>query len=483
MDSSTPSHGRLLTVWEPENKEFWEREGAGIARRNLWISAPALMLAFIVWQMWSVITLNLPGLGFQFSTDKATNDDLLFWLAAAPSLSGATLRIFYSFMIPLVGGRRWTAISTASLLIPLIGMGIAIQDKSTSYSTFMALALLCGFGSGNFSSSMANIGYFYPKAHKGAALGFNAGFGNLGVSVVQFVAPRIVKIGIFGALVGGALVFKDKGGNISELWQQNAPFIWVPFVALFTLLAWFFMNDIASAKASLSAQMAIFREKHNWLMCILYLGTFGSFIGYSAGFPLFMKGAFPNEPIADYVWAGAFTGAIIRPFGGWLSDKVGGAVVTFWNFLLMAIAVMGVLYFLPKTTGGWSLPFGPQEGSFIACFGVFVVLFLTTGIGNGSTFRMIPTIFSTLKAREAANGTDEQRAVAQREGILLGGAVVGFSAAIGAYGGFLVPRSVAMSNRITHGPEAALWLFAAYYIMCAVITWVYYSRKKAPMPC
>ncbi|MCL2778348.1 MAG: MFS transporter [Polyangiaceae bacterium] len=486
MDSSTPSRGRVLTVWEPENKEFWEREGAAIARRNLWISAPALMLAFIVWQMWSVITLNLPGLGFKFSDDPKVNEDLLFWLAAAPSLSGATLRIFYSFMIPLVGGRRWTAISTASLLIPVIGMGIAVQDKTTSYSTFMILALLCGFGSGNFSSSMANIGYFYPKAHKGAALGFNAGFGNLGVSVVQFVAPRVVKIALFGALLGAALPFTVKKGLTStttEIWQQNAPFIWVPFIVLFTVLAWFFMNDIASAKASLRAQLVIFREPHNWLMCILYLGTFGSFIGYSAGFPLFLKNVFPNEPIANYVWAGAFTGAIIRPVGGWLSDKVGGAIVTFWNFLVMALAVLGVLFFLPKTTGGLSLPFGPHEGSFPACFAVFVVLFLTTGIGNGSTFRMIPTIFSTLKTREAAHGTDEQRAAAQREGVLLGSAVVGFSAAIGAYGGFLVPRSVAMSNRITHGPEAALWAFAAYYLICAAITWYFYSRKNAPMPC
>ncbi|MCL2724810.1 MAG: MFS transporter [Polyangiaceae bacterium] len=476
QSASTASSGRVLKIWTPEDKFFWEREGKSVAFRNLLISAPALMLGFIVWQMWSVIAVNLPGLGFKFTGDQ------LFWLAAAPSLSGATLRIFYSFMIPLVGGRRWTAVSTASLLIPAIGLGFAVQDNTTSYNTMLILALLCGFGSGNFSSSMANIGYFYPKEHKGSALGLNAGIGNLGVSVVQFMTPVVVTMGMFG--VGASQVLTAKNGTTSEIWQQNAAFIWVPWIALFTILSWFFMNDIASAKASVRAQVVIFSEKHNWLMCILYLGTFGSFIGYSAGFPLLIKSQFPGVNPLHYAWMGPLVGAAIRPFGGWLSDKIGGGIITFWNFLVMTLAVLAVLYFLPKGQGMYAMKgIGPEAGNFWGFFVAFLVLFVTTGIGNGSTFRMIPTIFSELKLREVANGTPEQRAGAAREGTLLGSAVVGFSAAIGAYGGFFVPRGYGISINNTHGPEAALWIFAAYYVVCAVITWWWYSRKNAEMPC
>ena len=171
--------GRTLTHWNPEDKAFWEREGEAIAKLNLWISVPSLFLAFAIWQVWSVVAVGLPGLGFHYSTNQ------LFWLAAAPALSGATLRIFYSFMVPLVGGRRWTAISTATLLIPALGIGFAVQDNQTPYPTMLILALLCGLGGGNFSSSMANISFFFPKERKGSALGVNAGLGNLGVSVVQ----------------------------------------------------------------------------------------------------------------------------------------------------------------------------------------------------------------------------------------------------------------------------------------------------------
>lgn len=164
---------RTLTLWTPEDKEFWEREGEAIAKLNLWISVPALFLAFAIWQVWSVVAVSLPALGFDYSTDQ------LFWLAAAPALSGATLRIFYSFMVPIVGGRRWTALSTATLLIPAIGIGLAVQDNTTSYAHMLILALLCGLGGGNFSSSMANISFFFPKERKGSALGVNAGLGNL----------------------------------------------------------------------------------------------------------------------------------------------------------------------------------------------------------------------------------------------------------------------------------------------------------------
>lgn len=478
MTSNTPSaprRGSTLTIWTPEDKAFWEKEGEAIAKLNLWISVPALFLAFAVWQVWSVVAVSLPGLGFQYSTNQ------LFWLAAAPALSGATLRIFYSFMVPLVGGRRWTAISTASLLIPAIGIGMAVQDPATPYPTMLILALLCGLGGGNFSSSMANISYFFPKDRKGSALGVNAGLGNLGVSVVQFLSPIVVTVGLLG-IFGGEPQTISQGGVQVQVWMQNAAFIWVPWIALTSVVAWFGMNDVADAKASVAAQAAIFVQPHNWIMCLLYLGTFGSFIGFAAGFPLLIKGLFPAVNPLAYAWLGPLVGALVRPFGGWLADKVGGGVVTFWNFLVMALAVLGVLWFLPKGTGSYALAWGPQAGSFTGFFLMFLVLFVTTGIGNGSTFRMIPVIFNQLATQGAGKDAASQ-AAALKEGNVLGAAAVGFAGALGAYGGFFIPKSYGSSIASTGGPEAALWVFSAFYLLCAVVTWWCYARRNAAMPC
>ena len=459
--------GRVLTIWTPDDKAFWEREGEAVAKINLWISVPALFLAFVVWQVWSVVAVGLPALGFKYSTNQ------LFWLAAAPALSGATLRIFYSFIVPVVGGRRWTAISTASLLIPAIGVGMAVQDNTTSYPTMLMLALLCGFGGGNFSSSMANISFFFPKERKGSALGVNAGLGNLGVSVVQFLSPLVITAGVFGIFGGDAqTIVKD--GQTVQLWTQNAAFIWVPWILLASLAAWFGMNDIADVKASFATQSTIFRRMHNWLMCLLYLGTFGSFIGYAAGFPLLIKNQFPGVNPLAYAWLGPLVGALIRPFGGWLSDRLGGAKVTFWNFVVMALAVVGVLYFLPS---------GASGGSFTGFFLMFLVLFFTTGIGNGSTFRMIPVIFLN-QALARVNPKDKDAvARAVKEGNTEGAATLGFTAAIAAYGGFFIPKSYGTSITLTGGPEAALYVFISFYVLCIAVTWWFYSRKNAPMPC
>ena len=470
--------GSTLTVWTPEDKAFWEAEGQAIAKLNLWISVPALFLAFAVWQLWSVAAVNLPLLGFKYSTNQ------LFWLAAAPALSGATLRIFYSFMVPLVGGRRWTAISTASLLIPAIGIGMAIQDPTTPYPTMLMLALLCGLGGGNFSSSMANISFFFPKERKGSALGVNAGLGNLGVSVVQFLSPIIISVGVFGVLGGDSQQVVNKAGQHVEMWAQNAAFVWVPWIALAAVASWFFMNDIADAKASFATQAAIFRNKHNWLMCVLYLGTFGSFIGYAAGFPLLIKSQFKDVNPVAYAWIGPLVGALIRPVGGWLADKLGGARVTFWNIIVMAAAVVGVLYFLPKTTGSaFAVPFGPEHGSFAGFFLMFVVLFLTTGIGNGSTFRMIPVIFMNLKTAKVPRNDEAAMAVAVKEANTEAAAVLGFTAAAAAYGGFFIPKSYGTAIAATGGPEAALLCFITFYLLCIVTTWWFYARKNAEQPC
>jgi len=255
-DATSGQTGHTLIDWRPEDDAFWKQKGKSVATRNLWISIPALLLAFSVWMVWSVVVAKLPAIGFDYSTDQ------LFWLAALPGLSGATLRIFYSFMVPIFGGRKWTAISTASLLLPALGIGFAVQNPETPYFFFLILALMCGFGGGNFASSMANIAFFYPKRSKGNALALNAGLGNLGVSVMQFLVPVVITAGVFGAIGGEAQTLSDG----SQLWVQNAGFIWVPFIAVSALAAWFGMNDIADAKASFKEQSVIFSRKHNWII-------------------------------------------------------------------------------------------------------------------------------------------------------------------------------------------------------------------------
>ena len=280
----------MLAEWKPEDPAFWESKGRAIARRNLWISIPALLLAFVIWMVWSVVVAKLPAVGFKFTNDQ------LFWLAAMPGLSGATLRIFYSFMPPIFGGRLWTSVSTWSLMVPAVGIGLAVQSPDTPYIIFLSLALLCGLGGGNFASSMANISFFFPKAEKGNALALNAGLGNLGVSVGQFVIPLVITTGVFGWF-GGDPQIAATGGT--KLWLQNAGFIWVPFIVVSAFAAWFGMHDIDDMRASFADQAVIFKRKHNWLMCWLYTGTFGSFIGYSAGFPLLAKIAVPARQLAQ----------------------------------------------------------------------------------------------------------------------------------------------------------------------------------------
>ena len=456
-----------IKIWDVEDEKFWESTGRSIASRNLWISIPSLTLAFAVWMVWSVVVVNLPNVGFKFSTKE------LFWLAALPSLCGATLRIFYSFMVPIFGGRRWTAISTASLLLPTLGIGVAVRDPSTSYSVFIVLALLCGFGGGNFASSMANINFFFPKSQKGTALGLNAGLGNLGVSLVQFVVPLVITAGVFGTL-GGEPQAWTKGAEVKQMWLQNAGFIWVPFIAIFAVAAWFGMNDLASAKASFSDQAVIFKRKHNWIMCWLYLGTFGSFIGYSAGFPLLIKSQFPQINALSYAWLGPLVGALIRPLGGWLSDKLGGARVTFWTFIAMVVGVLGVLYFLPQAG---------QGGNFYGFLATFMALFAAAGIGNGSTFRMIPVIFMNERQREAAGKGRDAEEQAVRDANKEAAAVLGFSSAMAAYGGFFIPMSYGIAISTFGGPAYALYMFIAFYVTCIVMTWWNYSRRNAPMPC
>ena len=465
--NDTTVKGHVLHHWDPENPEFWERTGARIARRNLWISIISLTLSFAIWVLWSVVTVNLDKVGFRFTSNQ------LFWLTAVPALSGATLRVFYSFMVPIFGGRRWTVISTLSLLLPAVGMGIALQDSSTSYSTLLILAALCGLGGGNFSSSMANISFFYPKAKKGTATGLNAGIGNLGVSLAQFVVPLVISSAMVGGLTGDGLPYVEHGVE-KMLWLQNAGFVWVPFIVISAILAWFGMNDIADAKASFKDQAIIFRRKHNWLMCWLYIGTFGSFIGFSAGLALLTKSQFPDVNPTQYAFLGPLVGALTRPLGGWISDRLkAGATVTLYTFLLMALAVVGVLFTLPSQG---------SAGNFPAFLGMFILLFALSGIGNGSTFRMIPVIFLTARSLDA-----EKTPEAQRQAVVQGNkeasAVLGFSGAVGAYGGFFIPKSFGTSLDMTGSVDMALYAFIVFYLSCMVVTWWFYARKGARTPC
>lgn len=455
----TPTHvgalgPKTIEDWRPEDPIFWAEKGRAVARRNLWLSIPSLLLSFAVWMVWSVVVAKLPAVGFKFTTDQ------LFWLAALPGLSGATLRVFYSFMPPIFGGRLWTTVATWSLMIPAVGIGYAVQDPNTPYLVFLVLALLCGFGGGNFASSMANISFFFPKAEKGNALALNAGLGNLGVSVVQFLVPLVITAGVFGAL-GGSSQTAVEGGRTTQLWLQNAGFIWVPFIAASAFAAWFGMNDIASMKASFAEQAVIFRRRHNWIMCWLYTGTFGSFIGYSAAFPLLTKTQFPDVNALQLAFLGPLVGAVSRSFTGWVADRYGGGRVTLWVFVLMMAGVGGVL-------------FGLSMNSFAVFFASFLVLFFATGVGNASTFQMIPAIMrKEVRRLEPGLPAPEQLKQAEKESA----AIIGFTSAIAAYGAFFIPKAYGTSIALTGGVGAALYGFLAFYVTCVLITWGVYTRR------
>jgi NNP family nitrate/nitrite transporter-like MFS transporter len=448
------SVGRVLVDWRPEDPNFWATTGQRIAQRNLFISIPALTLAFAVWMVWSVVVAKLPLVGFAYTTDQ------LFWLAALPALSGATLRIFYSFLVPIVGGRLWTTLSTLSLLIPAFGIGYAVQNPQTPYLIFLILALLCGLGGGNFASSMANIGFFFPRSQKGNALALNGGLGNLGVSVMQFAVPLVITSGIFGAL-GGVSQVSHAAGHVGHIWLQNAGFVWVPFIGISALVAWFGMNDIADAKASFSEQAVIFQRKHNWLMCWLYTGTFGSFIGFSAGLPLLAKHEFPHVDALKYVFIAPLVGALARAATGWVSDRWGGGRVTFWVFLGMIAGTGGVAYAL-------------TTGSFALFLSAFIFMFFVTGVGNASTFQMIPVIMRSEIARLMPGLPMADRT---RQAEKESAAIVGFTSAIGAYGGFFIPKAFGSSITMTGSPMAALIGFTIFYASCAALTWFVYTRR------
>ncbi|EEJ2302497.1 NarK family nitrate/nitrite MFS transporter [Salmonella enterica subsp. enterica] len=448
----------LLSDWRPENPAFWENKGKGIARRNLWISVSCLLLAFCVWMLFSAVAVNLNKIGFNFTTDQ------LFLLTALPSLSGAILRVPYSFMVPLFGGRKWTVLSTVILIIPCAWLGFAVQNPATPFGVFMLIALLCGFAGANFASSMGNISFFFPKARQGSALGINGGLGNLGVSVMQLIAPLVIFLPIFTFL--GVRGVPQPDGSLLAL--TNAAWIWVPLLAVATLAAWFGMNDIGSSKASVVSQLPVLKRLHLWLLSLLYLATFGSFIGFSAGFAMLAKTQFPDVNILQLAFFGPFIGALARSAGGVISDKFGGVRVTLINFIFMALFTALLFLTLP----------GSGAGSFSAFYLVFMGLFLTAGLGSGSTFQMIAVIFRqiTLYNVKLRGGSDEQ---AQREAVTDTAAALGFISAIGAVGGFFIPKAFGTSLALTGSPVGAMKIFLLFYLACVLLTWLVYGRRKA----
>ncbi|EBA5340236.1 NarK family nitrate/nitrite MFS transporter [Salmonella enterica] len=447
----------LLSDWRPENPAFWENKGKGIARRNLWISVSCLLLAFCVWMLFSAVAVNLNKIGFNFTTDQ------LFLLTALPSLSGAILRVPYSFMVPLFGGRKWTVLSTVILIIPCAWLGFAVQNPATPFGVFMLIALLCGFAGANFASSMGNISFFFPKARQGSALGINGGLGNLGVSVMQLIAPLVIFLPIFTFL--GVRGVPQPDGSLLAL--TNAAWIWVPLLAVATLAAWFGMNDIGSSKASVVSQLPVLKRLHLWLLSLLYLATFGSFIGFTAGFAMLAKTQFPDVNILQLAFFGPFIGALARSAGGVISDKFGGVRVTLINFIFMALFTALLFLTLP----------GSGAGSFSAFYLVFMGLFLTAGLGSGSTFQMIAVIFRqiTLYNVKLRGGSDEQ---AQREAVTDTAAALGFISAIGAVGGFFIPKAFGTSLALTGSPVGAMKIFLLFYIACVLLTWLVYGRRK-----
>jgi len=526
--------------WKVEDEIFWESTGKKIANRNLWISIPSLLCGFAVWLMWGIITVQMLNLGFPFSQGE------LFTLASIAGLTGATLRIPSTFFIRIAGGRNTIFFTTALLMIPAFGTGIALQDKDTPLWIFQMLALLSGFGGGNFASSMSNISYFFPKKVQGTSLGLNAGLGNFGVTTMQVLVPLAMTVGMFGVLGGesselvntsGTLIGKIPAG--SETWIQNSGLIWMIFLIPLAFAGWFGMNNIvneavtpnpgnllsAFAKISgllaigfvtaagglylllpaptgiallskwillpiiiastvllikyltkgelrknLDRQYKIFNNKHTWSMTIIYTMTFGSFIGYSAAFPLAIKVIFgfshqmgtdgiwvhdlvnPNGPSAlTYAWMAPFIGALIRPVGGWISDKVGGAKVTQIVSIVMIASALGVAYYMAAAYQS-----ATPEDYFWPFFGFFIILFTATGVGNGSTFRTIAAVF------------DEEQA----------GPVLGWTSAVAAYGAFIIPKVFGEQIKATT-PEYALYGFAVFYFICLVLNWWFYMRPNA----
>jgi MFS transporter, NNP family, nitrate/nitrite transporter len=480
------ARGRWIDRWEPEDETFWEQTGRQVARKNLVFSIFAENIGFSIWVLWTIVVINLGNAGFGLSLSEQ------FWLTAVPNLIGSTLRIPYTFAVPRFGGRAWTTISASLLFVPCLLLAIVVpsgwlqeQSHDVQFWVLLGCAATAGFGGGNFSSSMSNISFFYPERRKGFALGLNAAGGNLGVAITQLVVPLAIVVGVPTA----AVKLPEH-----EVHLAYAGLMWLPLIALAAFCAWRYMDSLSQARADKRAYVEALGNGQTWVMSILYIGTFGSFIGYSFALPLVIKNTFPeflgNHPfIATYLaglgFVGALIGSVARPLGGWVADRLGGARVTLWCFLGMgAFTLLAIV--------------GVGHRSFPLFFGSFMAIFLLAGMGNGSTYRMIPSIFSALGRRAAdeqgldheATSVDFKRRAA---------AVIGIAGAVGAFGGFLIQvvlrqaslgvtalvgaaetpaERLAVAQAHVDWSVPALWVFFAAYFVFAAMTWFFYLRKE-----
>jgi NNP family nitrate/nitrite transporter-like MFS transporter len=448
MTKNPTLNSTWISDWRPEDEAYWNATGKTIARRNLIWSIVAEHIGFSVWLIWSIVTTKLPQAGFHYTTDQ------LFQLVAVPGLIGALMRFPYTFAVTTFGGRNWTIFSAAILFIPTLSLAYFVSQPDTPFWLMLLIASTAGLGGGNFASSMTNISFFFPDRMKGWALGLNAAGGNIGVSSVQLLTPILMTLAVFNLF---------QATPVDGIFLQNAGLMWVLPIAIAVFGAVFFMNNLTSAKASIRNQLAIVKRKHTWIMSYIYIGTFGSFIGYSAAFPLLIKTQFPAVTVG-IAFLGPLVGSLSRPLGGLIADKVGGAIVTFWNFIAMAAATIGVLYFV-----------GAKD--FAGFLVSFLVLFATTGFGNGSTYRMIPSIFREENLHKARGKGEAARALALKAASIESGAAVGFIGAIGAVGGFLIPMGFGKSIAMTGGPQLALMIYLAFYAICLATTWWFYLRK------
>lgn len=443
-------HKSWLTRWEPEDKAFWEDTGKKIAWQTLTITTAALVFSFATWFMMSAIVVRLPNIGFTFDTME------LFWLAAMPGLAGGTLRIIHTFLIPVFGTRAVISVATFLKLIPCIGIGIAVMDPETPFWVFLVLAFSAGFGGGDFSSFMPSTSIFFPKRLQGTALGIQAGVGNFGVSLAQFVTPWIIGFALLGSSLGEPQTLV-RGGSVLPVWLQNAALWYAPILLILGLVAWFSLRSVP-VKATVREQLDIFKNKHTWFCTITYVMTFGSFSGFSAAFPLLIKtvyGIFPDppDPLA-YAFYGPLVGSLARIGAGPLADKVGGAIITHVAGIMMLVCVVLLLAL------GLLTP--ESSDQFPAFVIVMLVLFLFSGVGNASTFRQFPIIFSH-SARQGAG-------------------VIGWTAAVAAYGPFVFSTLIGLSITATESPNSFFYGAGAYYALAIAVNWWNYTRKGCEKP-
>ncbi|WP_035735986.1 MFS transporter [Glycomyces arizonensis] len=428
-----------ITDWRPDDEAFWRSTGRRTARRNLLWSVVVEHLGFSVWVMFSIVTPYLAAAGFDFTVGQ------LFWLTAVPNLVGSLLRIPYTAAVALLGGRTWTAVSAALLVVPTALLAHCLTTPGTPYWMFVLAGAAAGFGGGNFASSMANISYFFPERHRGAALGVNAAGGNIGVPAMQFTGPLVIGL---GASQGEALHL------------HNIPLLWLVLGLFAAVMAWRGMDDLAVARTPLRRQLPALASGHTWIMSALYVGTFGSFIGYSFAFPLVIKIEFPAFDALWLAALGPLVGSLARPLGGRLADRRSGAPIT-----SLALCAMGL--------GATGAVAGIGTGSFGLFFASFMVLFLMSGIANGSTYRSIPAIFQAEAAAAAGGRPTEADILGAKR---LTAAALGWISAVGAFGGFLINQGFRIANEATGSVVAAMVAFLAAYAVLLALNWWCYQR-------